>query len=1355
MKKIILCALIAGALAARAQIIWQTPQTITGPADVDTKGEYLGSWAPYDGNTYVGYTPNANYGPINGVNFYGYSDLDNGAGLNTAGSFDGGGGAYYSAASTANNIYNTMLAYGAYANGTSATMNWGDMTPGGLYEVEFWVEDARGASGRSETLSDGVNTSSPLEYSTLVTGHYHGSYIIGTFVADDTGSETLTLNADASAQANLFQVRTLLAATPTVSPSTNVYAGSTVTISSGVTGGTPTSFLWQSNGVNIATSSNITFTATDPSSTLPLNDIFTVTVVNSYGSMTSAQVALTINPAAAATTVTNEPPPVTPLFQGDSVTLSYAVGGTPPIWVQWEQNGMPIGTFTNVGQATTVSLTLSGLQASQAGAYSILATNQYTPLPLTNSQAYTVTVEPYPQFMWLAPAPITTADATLDQIGAEIGAADFSGQTVTVTLDNGSNLVFTSDNSVASTTGNGTYTGFAGTITGNANFDSVLDGGDYDGGPKTITVYNLTPGNLYAVQLFALDDRGGDADNGGISITNRQVYFQDPADTNNDSGLFTEGANDHVIGTFVANGTIQNITEQLPGNALNGGGASSGNINALVLYALPPIATAWAPLTVTPALTNAAGVTVTLNEPYATGILPIAYQWQANGVNITGATNGAYAFTASNSNDSVSLATSYALVVSNSYGMNTSADLTITITPASPPLFTTNVVQPGTLFVDDNVTLVSGVAGTPPIHLQWQLNGVNVSGANSSSLTLSALQASQGGVYTLVATNAFAAETNTPVTLTVEPFTQFAWSQPVPITTADATLGQIGTVFGAANFGVGADTVVTLSDGTNVDFTADGSVATASGGGLSNSGYFDFSPTTGNSAFDTVLSQFNYSGGPKTITINNLTPGKLYAVQLFALDDRWYYLDNAITVNVPIPERTVYFQDPNDTNNASPSHAEGANEYIVGMFMANATSQTITEQMPGNPSLGDNNANQANFNALVVYSVPNNASGWLPPVADPADTVPVGTTVTLSDPGVTGLPPFHYQWQTNGVNIGGATNSTLVLSDVLASQAGNYDVVVANSFGTNASPALALNVINEPVFTRDGAGWTLSGVAAVGSVMAGTAPTMTNGWLTLINGNNADVASCFFATPVYLGAFEASFTYQATGSAPVADGFTFCVQDSPYGPVVVGSTGSSGNIDGGMLGYGGIGNSAAISFNINSSYTVGYAYVTDGLLTDGGPIGGYTATGPVNLASGDPINITINYNGKDITLSLVDANASASFTTNIAVGPLSSVLGAETGYVGFTAGAGALTAVETVTNFSFTPLLVPVSAHLTAPKTAVIGWPAGVGGYVLQTSMNLRSWTTVPPPYAAGADGGLQVTVPASGTAFYRLQLAQ
>ena len=43
------------------------------------------------------------------------------------------------------------------------------------------------------------------------------------------------------------------------------------------------------------------------------------------------------------------------------------------------------------------------------------------------------------------------------------------------------------------------------------------------------------------------------------------------------------------------------------------------------------------------------------------------------------------------------------------------------------------------------------------------------------------------------------------------------------------------------------------------------------------------------------------------------------------------------------------------------------------------------------------------------------------------------------------MPPLSYQWQFDGTNIDGATNTTLTLNDVQSSQAGNYAVLVLTS----------------------------------------------------------------------------------------------------------------------------------------------------------------------------------------------------------------------------------------------------------------------------------------------------------------------
>src|SRR4029077_19056851 len=57
-----------------------------------------------------------------------------------------------------------------------------------------------------------------------------------------------------------------------------------------------------------------------------------------------------------------------------------------------------------------------------------------------------------------------------------------------------------------------------------------------------------------------------------------------------------------------------------------------------------------------------------------------------------------------------------------------------------------------------------------------------------------------------------------------------------------------------------------------------------------------------------------------------------------------------------------------------------------------------------------------------------------------------GGNVTFSARG-TGLYGVTYQWQTNGVNLAGATNVTLTLTNVQSGQLGGYDVVVIDNGG--------------------------------------------------------------------------------------------------------------------------------------------------------------------------------------------------------------------------------------------------------------------------------------------------------------------
>ena len=58
----------------------------------------------------------------------------------------------------------------------------------------------------------------------------------------------------------------------------------------------------------------------------------------------------------------------------------------------------------------------------------------------------------------------------------------------------------------------------------------------------------------------------------------------------------------------------------------------------------------------------------------------------------------------------------------------------------------------------------------------------------------------------------------------------------------------------------------------------------------------------------------------------------------------------------------------------------------------------------------------------------------------------------------TGQGPFTYQWRFNGTNIDGATNSSLVLTNLQMNQAGVYSAVGSNGFGSAVSEAAVLGV---------------------------------------------------------------------------------------------------------------------------------------------------------------------------------------------------------------------------------------------------------------------------------------------------------
>jgi hypothetical protein len=301
-----------------------------------------------------------------------------------------------------------------------------------------------------------------------------------------------------------------------------------------------------------------------------------------------------------------------------------------------------------------------------------------------------------------------------------------------------------------------------------------------------------------------------------------------------------------------------------------------------------------------------------------------------------------------------------------------------------------------------------------------------------------------------------------------------------------------------------------------------------------------------------------------------------------------------------------------------------------------------------------------------------------------------------------GTAPFTYQWTyngsplNNGPRISGATNSVLTINPTELSDAGTYQLVVINPSGFATSSEDVLTVLPILTFNGQGSDWSVNGSTGGGFISPGDLE------LTIDDGSEA--RSFFYESPLYVGAFEASYIYTDTNGGG-ADGVCFVLQDDPRGAAALGA-------GGGSLGYAGITPSVSLQFNIYSGNAFGgqgVAFGTDGLVAD---VYYYP-----DIASGDPLSVSINYNGYVANILIVDTldtNEFLQLSTNINI---PAILGSNLAYVGFTGADGGVASIQTITDFQYIPL--PSLTASISGGDIVLSWPEGTGAYILQSNNRL------------------------------------
>jgi hypothetical protein len=193
--------------------------------------------------------------------------------------------------------------------------------------------------------------------------------------------------------------------------------------------------------------------------------------------------------------------------------------------------------------------------------------------------------------------------------------------------------------------------------------------------------------------------------------------------------------------------------------------------------------------------------------------------------------------------------------------------------------------------------------------------------------------------------------------------------------------------------------------------------------------------------------------------------------------------------------------------------------------------------------------------------------------------------------------------------------------------------------------------------------------------------------------NLPEVGSAWYAVPVNVQSFTTNFTLQLLNAK--ANGMTFTIQNQPPassdssilyvsgGPNAIGnnmsglgysgSTGSGGQIAG-LL------SSVAVKFDLYTG-----SGNTTGLYTDGADPSqnsiDMTSSG-LSLHSGNPLNVTLAYNGTTLAMTITDTKTKASFSKSWAIN-IPATVGGNTAYVGFTGATGGLTAVQDVVSWTY------------------------------------------------------------------------
>jgi alpha-tubulin suppressor-like RCC1 family protein len=328
------------------------------------------------------------------------------------------------------------------------------------------------------------------------------------------------------------------------------------------------------------------------------------------------------------------------------------------------------------------------------------------------------------------------------------------------------------------------------------------------------------------------------------------------------------------------------------------------------------------------------------------------------------------------------------------------------------------------LYSGTSTLLSVSPVGPGPFAYQWLLDGTNIPSATSSALNLTNIPAANSGDYTVLVTNQFGSITS--------PTAQISVSNSPPIILTPPT-NQLALVTSNAEFSVSVTGSMPLAcqwqlDGANI-------------------------PAATNFTLLLTNVQLSQSAGSYTVLVSNqfgsaAVSNVILTVVPFLITEQPQDLatNNGFTATLDVsvigpPPLSYQWQ------------FDGSN--IAGATTSALILTNAVVSQSGSYDVIVSNAWGVQTSSNAVVTVLPDSLAIEPSSLTTNGGANVTFTSTIAGPG-----PFNYQWQFNGTNLPGSTNSALSLDNVLDIQSGPYTLVASNIYGYSTVTATAtLNVI--------------------------------------------------------------------------------------------------------------------------------------------------------------------------------------------------------------------------------------------------------------------------------------------------------